>query len=92
MAHTKRAGPSTAQSIPPLTRLGINNYVLERIPPGDFLEAVLCNDLKGAMATADSENLLALPAIVAYIHNRTPAECHGSPVRYRKWLANEEKG
>ena len=49
--------------------------------PGDFLVAVLSNDLMGAMGRADLECRAALPAITAYIYNHMRADCHGSPER-----------
>lgn len=79
------------RNIPTLTLKNINSYVQERIPVGNFLEAVLSNDLKGAVGTADNENLDALPAIVAYVRNHTPADCQGSPERYREWLYPREE-
>lgn len=75
-----------ADRIPPQTLRSIDFYVRERIPPGDFLYAVLTNDLKGAISFADNENLEALPAIVAYVRNHTPADCQGSPVKVQQWL------
>ena len=73
-------------SVPQHTLGGIRRYVEDRIPPGGFLTAVLCNDLTEAVGRADSENTYALPAIVAYIYNETPADCHGSREIVAKWL------
>jgi hypothetical protein len=57
----------------PVGHVGANslrNWVLKGIPPGGFLTAVLCNDLVGAYAKADSENLLLMAewaALMAYV-------------------------
>jgi hypothetical protein len=72
--------------IPERTIRSLDSYVRARTPTGDFLESVLSNDLKGAIAYADAENLEALPAIVSYVVNHMPARCQGSPERYRRWL------
>ncbi len=65
---------------------GIRNYVDHRIPPGSFLEAVLCNDLKTACAQADHINRHALFEIVSYLYNEVPYDCWGSVENYRAWL------
>lgn len=62
-------------------------YLHEHIPPGDFLRAVICNDLKEAVARADDENLSNLPAIVAFFYNEAPTICWGSMQRMNDWLA-----
>lgn len=64
----------------------LNLYVNHRIPTGDFLLAVLSNDLREAVGRADSENIQVIPEIVAYIYNRLPADCWGSRDKVRSWL------
>ena len=61
-------------------------YVEERIPPGDFLYAVLTNDLRESFGRADEENRAAMFEIVAYCWNHIPCTCWGSPERVREWL------
>ena len=46
-------------------------------PPGDFLRAVLCNDLRMAFGLADAHEPV-LKHIVAYINWEIPSKCHGS--------------
>ena len=65
---------------------GIRRYIDEQIPPGHFLTAVLCNDLKEACGRADDENMRNLPAYVAYLYNEVPANCWGSEDAVNKWL------
>lgn len=76
--------------IKPRTMAELNRYVFDRLRTGDFLYAVLTNNLKGAFGMADDENLSALPAIVSFMHNHMPAECQGSPERVKRWLAHED--
>lgn len=64
----------------------LNRYVKHGIQPGDFLYAVLTNDLFGAFGHADWENLRAMYEIVSYLYNDTPANCWGSPAIVRAWM------
>lgn len=65
---------------------GLKRYVEDRIGPGDFLTAVLMNDLREAVGRADEENMANLPAYVAFLHNCVPANCWGSPLAVHDWL------
>ena len=68
----------------------IRRYIETRLQPGDFLTAVIDNDLAEAVGRADDENTANLPAFVAYFYNEAPSACWGSPAKRRAWLANEE--
>jgi hypothetical protein len=57
---------------------GIKRYVCEFILPGGFLEAVISNDLKQAVALADSENIKNIQAFAAFFYQHMPMICHGS--------------
>jgi hypothetical protein len=76
--------------IPERMMFGIRRYIDEHCPAGDFLTAVLQNDLKEACGCADDENLANLPAFVAYLYNEAPSLCWGSPERVEQWLAARE--
>ena len=65
---------------------GIERYIHEHIQPGDFLSAIITNDLAEAVGRADDENLHNLPAYVAYFYNEAPSTCWGSPNKMRDWL------
>lgn len=65
----------------------LQRYIHEGIPTGSFLHAVLANNLMQAYQCADLENVTAMPHIVAYVYNHTPAMCHGSEERVARWLA-----
>ena len=45
-----------------------NNFI------GEFLSAVVRNDLRGAVIRADPENLAALRSLVLWVHNEIPGE------------------
>jgi len=65
----------------------IDRYVEDKCPTGDFLRAVLSNNLMEAMGRADKDNRRDLFAICSYIHNEIPSVCHGSPEIVKKWLS-----
>ena len=74
------------KSIPARMHGGIERYLANRIEPGHFLMAVLCNDLKEACGRADDENIELLPVYVAYLYNEAPSACWGSYDKVRAWL------
>jgi hypothetical protein len=61
------------ERIPEYMYEGILNYVCDGIKPGDFLTAVLTNDLKVACAHADDTNIRILFVYVAFFYNHIPA-------------------
>lgn len=65
---------------------GIQRYVEHGIVPGDFLCAVIQNDLKEAVRKADEENMRNLPAYVSYFYIEAPSECWGSPKHMSQWI------
>lgn len=72
--------------VPDQIKESLARYVNHRIATGSFLQAVLENDLRGALAKGDSENRAALKDIVKYVNWELPSECHGSIERVRAWL------
>lgn len=61
-------------------------YVFEHLPPGQFLTAVLSNDLNGAIAHADDTRMAALKRIVQFVYNDLPSQCWGSKEKVDRWL------
>lgn len=66
----------------------VDRYAREKIPVGDFLTAVICNNLEGACSRADDRNIHMIPVYVAYLYNETPAACWGSKEKMDAWLAS----
>lgn len=64
----------------------IRAYVDNHRRPGQFLQAVIRNDLAEAVARADGENLTNLIAIVGYFYNEAPGTCWGSKEKLEAWL------
>ena len=77
------------EKIPAHMQAALRRYVEERISPGNFLQAVIKNDLRDACGRADSENLPLLPLYVKWLYNVAPGACWGSPENYTAWLAGE---
>jgi hypothetical protein len=69
----------------------LKRYIDHGIPPGHFLSAVICNDLKEACARADSDNQKALFEITAWLYNYAPANCWGSEARMRIWINSKQR-
>jgi hypothetical protein len=82
--------PGVYMAIPERMRGAIRRYLHDRIPPGDFLTAVICNDLRNAINRADSENLPLLKLYVQWFYNVAPGNCHGSYAVMQAWLTKKE--
>lgn len=75
---------------PEIVKDSLKLYVERRIPPGGFLTAVLENNLFEAFGRADLTNRHALFDITAYIYNKLPSSCWGSPEKVDNWLNGKE--
>ena len=64
---------------------GIERWVHLGIPPGDFMQAIICNDLRMAVHYADDTNRLLLLEWVIWFHNNVPAPCWGSMQKAEAW-------
>lgn len=80
-----------ASLIEPRFREAIDRYVGDGIPPGQFLRAVLANDLLGAINRGDESALDNLPHIVDYIYTRVPFAAWGNRVAVREWISAHAK-
>ena len=72
--------------LPEHMRGGARRYVEQGIRPGDFLNAVLCNDLKAAFSRADDINTTAMRDWVMWMYNDVPSPCQGSPEAVKAWV------
>jgi len=72
--------------IKPVMLTAIHNYVEQGIIPGNFLQAVITNDLFKAVGYADADNLVALPAFVGYFKWEVSGDCHGSKEIMQAWV------
>jgi len=69
----------------------IRRYIDEGLEPGDFLTAVIQNDLFGAVNWADDENLRNLPAFVCYFYNEAARGSWGSKEGMAYWIEKKRK-
>lgn len=72
--------------IPERMMPSLERYIKEHARPGNFLTAVISNNLRDACGMADEENMYNLPAYVAYLYNEAPAQCWGSPEEMEAWI------
>lgn len=78
-----------------MSLLGIPSYMHEQLrayfeehrPVGDFLKAVLENNLVQSYALADENNTIAMRAYASWIYNFAPMDAVGSPENVSAWLA-----
>lgn len=73
-------------ALPEHMRDGMRRYIENGIMPGEFLAAVLCNDLIGALQNADDTNIDALPIYGRWLHNEAPVSCYGSAKAVATWM------
>lgn len=71
--------------IPEHMRGGMLRWIEHGIYPGDFLIAVLENNLRDAVGFADEINIHRLPDYVRYLYNDAPSGCWGGPGNVRAW-------
>ena len=72
--------------LPPHLQGGVRRYIEKGIPPGDFLTAVITNDLFLAIGHADDTSLAALRDIVRFFYNEVPSKCWGTPEKMKTWI------
>jgi hypothetical protein len=72
--------------IPEYMQGGLQMYINDGIPPGDFLTAVICNDLSAAIGRADNVNIRNMPAYVNFFYNYAPSNCWGSKKMFKSWV------
>ena len=74
-------------AIPAHMQASLIDYVNKGVIPGDFLQAVLANDLVGAVGRADGHNLPLLPQYVRWLYSKAPVICTGSRQAIKEWAA-----
>lgn len=80
-AKARKAG------VPPHLVDGFVRYVVDGIRPGSFLQAIITNNLRQAVATADPESLASLPQIVTFMLWDVPDDCWGSQSLMADWIS-----
>ena len=72
--------------IPEYMHGGIIRFYEDYLPPGDFLTAVIDNDLKEAAGRADSTNINCLKNYVMWFYNHAPGGTWGRQGATHDWL------
>lgn len=75
--------------IPEHTMSSMQEYVINGRPCGDFLRAVISNDLFEAVSRADLVNRSCMFEICSWFINNSPIGCHGSRDIYNDWVQNK---
>lgn len=73
-------------NIPEHTQGALSRYIEDGYQPGGFLTSVLCNDLMGAVARADGENIWALKDICQFVYNCVPSDAWGSAAKMDAYM------
>lgn len=77
--------------LPEMLQHGAQMWINHGVAPGDFLSAVIRNDLKGACFYADDVNRHRLFEIVRWWYNEPPSACWGSVEKFEAWKAAHAK-
>ena len=59
---------------------------MDGIPPGNFMYAILTNNLTRAAQSADSDNASSLSDIAKFMVYYLPMPCYGSDKEVKEWL------
>jgi hypothetical protein len=71
--------------IPAPIRIELTAWVQDGVWPGDFLVAVLSNDLLATVAFEDQFDSKYMKALCVFIYNHMPVDSWGSPKKLRDW-------
>lgn len=77
------------QRIPHYMHEGLIQYLEHHTPPGQFLSAVISNDLREACERADDTNIHLLHVYIAFLYNHAPIGSWGSPKAFKSWVKPE---
>lgn len=75
-----------AKGLPDHMEESITGYVFEGRPVGNFLQALLKNNLQMTFAYADEQNRKRIHQWVQFIYNDVPADCWGDDERIKNWI------
>lgn len=75
-----------SMGIPRYMRGGLQRYVEDGTPPGEFLQAVINNDLKRACERADLENRTKLFNYVHWLYHNAPNGSWGFDGAVKKYV------
>lgn len=85
-AQMREKAAAMTPPIPEHMRDSVIGYICRGRPVGDFLQAVIRNDLWGAVSRGDDENVQALGTYVRFFWNYSPTGCHDDADRHDYWV------
>ncbi len=71
--------------VPPHLRGGMREYIQRGHVPGDFLQALIANDLNDALIRGDEISLAVLRVLTAWLYNDAPGGSWGSRGILNAW-------
>lgn len=74
--------------IPDHTALALENYFIHGYSPGSFVTYVMCNNLYGAVNSADSINQSKITDIVSWLMHSVPMNSYGSINKMNRWISD----
>jgi hypothetical protein len=77
--------------LPPHMRESVIGYLLHGWEPGNFLYAILTNDLVRAFATADTENTYNMFQWANWLYNYCPSAAWGSSDKVSDWIKSRKE-
>jgi len=86
MGQIKKAYTFYGVEVSPHLLASLNRYLLDRVPTGSALRAILSNDLTGVLSYADADTFAQLRAIHGYIYNQLPGGVWGSHEKVKAHL------
>lgn len=78
--------------LPEHIRGGARRYIEDGVLPGDFLQAVICNNLRESFVKADDTNTDRMFDIVCFFYNEAPSRCWGSEEKMYNWIKLKKGG
>jgi len=78
--------------LPEHMRSGVQDYVDHGYPVGDFLMAVLSNNLVEAYIRADDKNMAAMKDWVSFLYWEMPSNMWGSKEKVMDWIEKRSRG
>ena len=85
MSHEERIKHQIAQLIPAHMQWSMEAWIFDGHKPGDFLTAVLENNLEQSFGRADETNRAALFNYCRFLYSDAPIGCHGSKENFASW-------
>ena len=78
-----------SDACPEIIQEALRDYEANGHIKGDFVMAMLKNDLTNAIGRADSTNFRLIPAINCFIFNRLDSRCWGNPKKVEHWISHK---